>query len=324
MRWHCVTYIPITPPTSPYLGLEGKGTVTFWQSMTVLPPTNTEGKRANSWLIMNDCTGFSGFLLLSSTARTVAELQTGPRAPLPGPALPPRARACSGKDERCSRLYSTRQAPAPHPPDTLAWGSQREGDPPPRWTSPSPGPGNHGFFLSHLWESVSGRALASEAAQAGPHLAAVALSLPGQEPGPGASLPNLPTGPTRSHLLQQPRGAMSNQAVHPLVSCLPTKPPEAEAASPVGSGTPLPLPFPAPPSRLVGVASAAPWWNPGDTAGRTRGNFLPGLGAGAAAFRFWCWDEGKGFEGNRTRAALRSTDLDRGTYLKPLSLKGFI
>ena len=97
--------------------------------MIVLPPTNTEGKRANSSLIMNHCTGFSGFLLLSSTARTVAELQTGPRAPLPGPALPPRARACSGKDEHCSRLYSTRQAPAHHPPGHAGLGKSERGGP---------------------------------------------------------------------------------------------------------------------------------------------------------------------------------------------------
>ena len=45
-------------------------------------------------------------------------------------------------------------------------GCQREGDPPPRWTSLSPGPGNPEFFLSHLLESVPGRALTSEAAQA--------------------------------------------------------------------------------------------------------------------------------------------------------------
>lgn len=47
----------------------------------------------------------------------------------------------------------------------LAWGCQREGDPPSRWTSLSPGPRNAGFFLSHLLESVPGRALTSEAAQ---------------------------------------------------------------------------------------------------------------------------------------------------------------
>lgn len=46
--------------------------------------------------------------------------------------------------------------------------------------------------------------------QVGPRLAAVVLVLPGREPGPGASISNLPTGPMRYYLLQQPRGAMSN------------------------------------------------------------------------------------------------------------------
>lgn len=91
------------------------------------------------------------------------------------------------------------------PPETLVWGSQREGDPP-LVECQSTGPGDPGFFPSHLWESVPGRALASEAArarvsgprcpslrkQAGPRLAAAVPSMPGRNLGPW-SLPSKPS-----------------------------------------------------------------------------------------------------------------------------------
>ena len=180
-------------------------------------------------------------------------------------------------------------------------GCQREGDPPPRWTSSSPGPGNPGFFLFHLLESVPGRALTSEAAQA----RVWGLRCPCQK-GVGRSPPRcrcvgaaragagpwgLPFKPShRPHaVLPAAAAARSNEQLrrpssrqHPNLQVAgsgSSKPPRKRNPSPS---------FPAPPSHawLAGVVasfSAAPWWNLGEAAGKIRGEFSAWMRA--AAFR---------------------------------------
>ena len=180
-------------------------------------------------------------------------------------------------------------------------GCQREGDPPPRWTSSSPGPGNPGFFLFHLLESVPGRALTSEAAQA----RVWGLRCPCQK-GVGRSPPRcrcvgaaragagpwgLPFKPShRPHaVLPAAAAARSNEQLRrpssrqrpnlQVAGSGSSKPPRKRNPSPS---------FPAPPSHawLAGVVasfSAAPWWNLGEAAGKIRGEFSAWMRA--AAFR---------------------------------------
>lgn len=99
----------------------------------------------------------------------------------------------------------TQHARLQQPPGNAGLGkSERRG--PSLVECQSTGPGDPGFFPSHLWESVPGRALASEAArarvsgprcpslrkQAGPRLAAAVPSMPGRNLGPW-SLPSKPS-----------------------------------------------------------------------------------------------------------------------------------
>lgn len=170
-------------------------------------------------------------------------------------------------------------------PNGRCWpGRVRAGGPSLRSTSLSHGPWTEGLFLSH-----PGRALASNAAQArvsGPRCSRLR--------GTGRSLPRCHLGGDRG--LVPPLQAFPLAPRGPTCSCSraehrATSPSILSSASHATSGRkrkrPALLGSGNPPGRrsrgsLGAAASAAPWRDPGGTAGRTRGEAGPGAGCRAS------------------------------------------
>lgn len=138
-----------------------------------------------------------------------------------------------------------------------------------------------------------------------------------QEAHPSPSPPSLFTGPMWSYLLQQPRRALSHQTFHPPVNDLTLQVP--------GSGNDQPLPeaetlLPAPPAPVDCVPP--PLLPPGGILATLREEPHPGK----------CWLLHLDSHGPAGAEKLRGIvqellcawiDLDKDTYLGPLSLKVF-
>lgn len=144
---------------------------------------------------------------------------------------------------------------------------------------------------------------------------AAAPAMLGRAPGPGPSPPSHSTGPMPPDLLLQPRGALSNQPVHPPVSASRNKWPEAEVASPKPEAETPPLsPLG---GRLGAVAWAASRRDPGGAAGRPcrvisqDARCSPQMAPLGRGQRIES-------EGGSDQSCCAWTDLDRGTYLEPL------
>ena len=200
--------------------------------------------------------------------------------------------------------------------------------------------GNAGFFLSHLLESVPGRALASEAAQARESgLRCSCRRGAGRSPPRGRCLSaaragagpwGLPFKPShRPHaVLPAAAAARSNEQLRSPSS---RQRPNLQVAG-SGSGAhprkrnPSPSALAGPPSHAGLAGCRCPllccplvefWRNCREN---SRGIFCPDE---AAASRISCSEESKKFEGTRTRAALLNGFRQR-ILRKPVSLKGFI
>lgn len=286
------------PPTLPHLHLECKETVNSRQALAVLSPRILKA-RSKPQLDNQPLHGLrriSGFLLHSITDRMgcwAANRAQGSCSPstflfVCSRASPDRARVFG---EGRALVEAGLDTPSSSPTVDAGLRVSKRGNPPPRWTSLSPGPGNPGFFLSHLLESVPGRALTSEAAQARvwglrcPCRKGAVRSPPrcrcSGAARPGAGPWDLPFKPShRPHaVLPAAAASRSNEQLRrpssrqrpnlQVAGSGSSKPPRKRNPSPSS---------PAPPSHvwLAGcryLPSAAPWWNSGETARKIRREF---------------------------------------------------
>ena len=332
---------PSSHPPHPHL--ECKETVTSWQALAVLSPRILMA-RSKPQLDNRPPHGprrIPGFLLHSIVDRTGCWAANRAQSSCSHPTLlcvcsraSPRQRACSGKDAHWPRRDSTRQAQPP----CRCW--LKRGGPSVSLDLTVTRAGNAGFFLSHLLESVPGRALASEAAQAlESGLRCSCRRGAGRSPPRGRCLSaaragagpwGLPFKPShRPHaVLPAAAAARSNEQLSRPSS---RQRPNLQVAG-SGSGAhprkrnPSPSALAGPPSHAGLAGCRCPllccplvefWRNCREN---SRGIFCLDE---AAASRISCSEESKKFEGNRTRAALLNGFRQR-ILRKPVSLKGFI